>query len=193
MLRAFSIHRIDNWPDVVIAVATIRSKYLNQLLPIAPYAELRDIFFAIWILLYFDMSLRRLGSLVSSYSCLASSISLLYFVRSLYMFSIISGRNPLLSFLKKAPFGVMQYSLGPINFPSRILSTIPSSGFPPPLTKVSGEILYCIIKCGYREFKSNDITQLCIPTSGSFTYAPSYFSTFSAFIFWGMTIFLSLR
>ena len=27
--------------------------------------------------------------------------------------------------------------------------------------KVSTEILYCIIKCGYKLFKSNDITQLC--------------------------------
>ena len=34
---------------------------------------------------------------------------------------------------------------------------------------VSGETLYCIIKCGYNEFKSNDTTHSCIPTIGSFT------------------------
>ena len=34
---------------------------------------------------------------------------------------------------------------------------------------VSGDMLYCIIRCGYSEFKSNDTTQSWKPTLGSFT------------------------
>ena len=47
--------------------------------------------------------------------------------------------------------------------------------------------------CGYNEFKSKDITHLCMPTCGSFTYAPSNFSDFSDFLFCGITIFFLSR
>ena len=129
MLRAFSIHRIDNWPDVVIAVATIRSKYLNQLFPIAPYALLREIFFAIWMLLYNDMSL-------SSLRVFSVLISLLSFQhKSFILCTIIVHSSPLsqaeiLVCLFERMHHLESYndSSGMTNLPSRILSTIPSSG-----------------------------------------------------------------
>ena len=58
---------------------------------------------------------------------------------------------------------------------------------------VSGLILYCIIKCGYKLFKSKDITHLCSPTIGSLTYAPSNLDDLSEAFFCGMTRFFFLR
>ena len=137
------------------------------------------------------MSFNNLGSLVFSYSCDACNISFLYLVRSLYIVSISSGRNPRLSLRKNAPFGVIQCSVGLLALPASSLSTSPVTGLLG--TSVSGDMLYCIIRWGYSEFKSNDITHLCIPTIGSLTYAPSNFSAFSCATFCGMTIFLSRR
>ena len=123
------------------------------------------------MLLYLAMSLSSFLSFVFSYSCSACNISFLYLTRSLYIFSINSGRNPRLSLRKNAPLGVMQCFVLLVILPSKILSTRPSCFLLG--SNVSGDILYCMIKCGYSEFKSNDITHLCIPTCGSFTYAPS--------------------
>ena len=137
------------------------------------------------------MSFNSLGFLVFSYSCDAWSMSFLYLVRSLYMVSIISGRNPRLSLRKNAPFGVIQCSVSFRALPSSNLSTSPVTGSLG--ISVSGDMLYCMIRWGYSEFKSKLITHLCIPTCGSLTYAPSNFSDFSCTTFCGMTMFLSRR
>ena len=139
------------------------------------------------------MSLSSAGFLVSSYSCSACNSSFLYFTRSLYICSISSGRNPLMSLRKNAPLGVMQYSVLLRTSPLRSLSTIPFSNSAPLLTRVSGDMLYCMIRCGYSELRSNDTTQLCIPTSGSLTYAPSYLSVFSCSFLGGITMFFPRR
>ena len=104
------------------------------------------------------------------------------------------GKKPSLSVLNNAPLGVivapsvLRYVRGVDSF--NILFTVIPFDFIPII--FSGEILYCIIKCGYSELMSNETIQLCIPTNGSFTYAPGYFSSFILSSFGGITI-LSLR
>jgi len=112
-----------------------------------------------------DIIFSSFGFLVFSYSCFASNMARLYFTRSSYIVCIISGKKPFLSVLNKAPFGVIvvfsntEVSTDLFSILSTfILGTVLS------LFNVSGEILYCIIKCGYRLFKSKDTTHLCSPT-----------------------------
>src|SRR6056300_824409 len=120
-------------------------------------------------------------------------------VRSLYISCIISGKNPIILVLNNAPFGVQVTSAGfrrdkSCCFCNNSLTDFSESN---PIVfgrSVSGEILYCIIRCGYREFKSKDRTHLCCPTCGSLTYAPTYLSLLlSLLVLEGITIFFLRR
>src|SRR5210317_1949983 len=128
------------------------------------------------------MSFKYLGSLVFSYCCFALSISFLNLTRSSYISCIIIGKKPNLDLSNNAPFGVIHKFSSFREDRSYSCDNKVSTGLLPKLIclscNVSGEILYCMIKCGYREFKSKERTQSCCPTCGSLTYAPSYFSDF---------------
>ena len=94
-----------------------------------------------------------------------------------------SGRNPFCVVLNKAPFGVSvaSFSIDVSTLLSNIFSTEMFLTFLS-ATKVSGEILYCIIKCGYSEFKSKDMTHLCKPTCGFLSHMHLQIFQFYSFV-----------